>query len=170
MIKPFVKLVKALCSNTNPSEIAHAFACGMLLGFMPKDNLLWYIIFIAFYFLRIQRSVLTLSLLLGTLFAPLLDNVFNALGNFILTRQSLFSFYQWLLNIPFMSFTKFNNTVVIGSFVFGLIAYIPFFALARFVTYLFRKYAADGFNKWKLVKVIKQLPMIEKIAKISGEA
>ncbi|HAK68458.1 MAG TPA: TIGR03546 family protein, partial [Treponema sp.] len=46
MLKAFVKLIKALSSNTAPGEIAHAFAWGVILGFMPKDNALWYILFI----------------------------------------------------------------------------------------------------------------------------
>ena len=168
MIKPIIKLVKAMSSNTNPGEIAHAFALGILLGFMPKGNLLWYIVFMAFLFMRIQKGAFTLSLLLGAILAPLLDPVFDRVGWWILTQENAIPTYQWLLNVPFVSFTKFNNTIVMGSLACGLIAYIPLYWLGRLITMLWRKYVAASVNKWKVVKILKQVPFIEKIAKIAG--
>ena len=162
MLKSVSKFLKAVSSNTNPNEIAHAFACGILLGFMPKNNLLWYILFFLFFFLRIQRSVLTLTLIISTLVAPLMDPLFNIIGEWILTRPFLISFYQWLLNIPFVSFTKFNNTILMGSFVSGVILYLPCFGLSRLFIYLWRRFCAQWFNKLKLVQVIKKLSIAEK--------
>src|SRR5574344_688791 len=167
MIKPVVNLVKALSTNTKPGEIAHAFACGILLGFMPKNNLLWSILFVFILFMRIQRSALTLSLILGVLIAPALDNCFNAVGWWVLTQEGAIPTYRRLLDIPFVAFTKFNNTVVMGSLVCGLIAYIPLYWLCRGFTRLWRKYVAGFMGRTKVIKAIKKLPLIEKIADIA---
>ena len=40
MIANIVKLFRALNSNSKPSEIANALCLGLILGFMPKNNLL----------------------------------------------------------------------------------------------------------------------------------
>jgi hypothetical protein len=52
MIAQIVKFLNALNSNRNPSEIANAFCLGLMLGFMPKNNALWFIIFVFFFFVR----------------------------------------------------------------------------------------------------------------------
>ena len=44
MLKKLIKLLQAFNGNVNPAEIAHAFACGAILGLMPKNNLLWYLV------------------------------------------------------------------------------------------------------------------------------
>ena len=43
MLKVIVKFLKALNSNSHPGEIAHAVCLGMLLGFLPKNNIFWFI-------------------------------------------------------------------------------------------------------------------------------
>ena len=168
MIKPVVKLVKALSTNTDPGEIAHAFACGILLGYMPKNNLLWYILFVAILFMRIQRSALTLSLILGALLAPLCDPLFDKVGWWILTQQGAIPTYRYLLNIPFVAFTKFNNTIVMGSLACGIIVYIPLYWICRGIVLLWRKCIAGPLNKTPALKAMKNLPLIESIAKIAG--
>ncbi len=163
MLQALSKLLSALSSNRAPGEIAHAFACGMLLGFMPKTNLLWYILFVLIFFLRIQRATLTLTLLVAALLTPLLDPYFDSVGYWVLTQESLIPTYIKLLNIPFVAFTKFNNTVVMGSLICSLCAYIPFYAIARLLVFLWRKYLADGIRKSKLANIMRQIPLIQKL-------
>ena len=55
MLNQIVKFFKVLNSNRNPSEIANAFCMGVMLGFMPKDNALWFLIFVFFFFVRINK-------------------------------------------------------------------------------------------------------------------
>jgi uncharacterized protein (TIGR03546 family) len=150
----------AISSNTHPSEIAHAFACGILLGFMPKDNLLWYAVFIMLYFVRIQKSVYTLMFMLGSLLAPLLDPMFDKVGWWILTQQSAEPVYRWLLNVPFVAFTKFNNTIVMGSLASGVVLYIPLYLLSRLFTMLWRKYAMPAIYKWRIIDILDNIPVV----------
>ena len=64
-------MFKSLNANRAPGELAHAFALGMLLAFVPKGNLLWIFLFIFTFFLRINRGTLFLSIILGSIFIPL---------------------------------------------------------------------------------------------------
>lgn len=168
MLKPLINLIKALSSNTDPGAIAHAFCSGILLGFMPKDNLMWYVLFVFILFMRIQRATYTLSLVAGALLAALLDPLFDAVGWWFLTLDRAVPFYVRLLNVPFVAFTKFNNTIVMGSLVCGILAYIPLYFLARLVIWLWRKYLAESVRRLKLVQLLKQVPLIERLSAIAG--
>lgn len=169
MIKPVARLIQALSSNSDPGAIAHAFACGILLGFMPKNNLLWYVLFVFILFLRIQRATYSISVIIGALFAPLLDPIFDAVGVWILTRESLVPFFAGLLDIPFVSFTRFNNSIVMGSLCCSLIVYFPLYALSRLWTHLWRTYIASRVRKLKVVQIMEKIPLVEKIRDIANE-
>nr|WP_318717424.1 TIGR03546 family protein [uncultured Treponema sp.] len=169
MLKAIAKLLGAISSNTRPGAIAHAVSCGVLLGFMPKDNLLWYILFIFILFMNIQRGAYALSILLGAAFTVFLDPLFDSVGYSILTIESVKPYYASLLDIPFVAFTKFNNTVVMGSFVCGVAAYIPLYVLARLFVWAWRKYLAEKVRKLKIAAVLKNIPLVEKIAGMMGE-
>lgn len=169
MLKAIAKLLGAISSNTRPGAIAHAVSCGVLLGFMPKDNLLWYILFIFILFMNIQRGAYALSILLGAAFTVFLDPLFDSVGYSILTVESMKPYYASLLDIPFVAFTRFNNTVVMGSFVCGVAAYIPLYVLARLFVWAWRKYLAEKVRKLKIAAVLKNIPLVEKIAGMMGE-
>lgn len=169
MIKPIAKLIGALSSNTRPGAIAHAVSCGILLGFMPKDNLLWYILFVFFMFMNIQRGAYVLCILLGSALTVFLDPLFDSVGYSVLTVESMRSTYASLLDVPFFAFTRLNNTVVMGAFLCGIAAYIPAYAMGRLFVWAWRKYLAEKIRKLKITAVIKNLPLVEKIAGMIGD-
>lgn len=169
MLAYLINFLKALNSNSKPSQIANSFCIGLILGFMPKNNLLWYVLFIFFAFVRINKCGYYIMILIGTLSAYLLDPFFDRIGYAVLTFAPLENFYTWALDVPFVGFTKFNNTIVAGSLVFGLLAYIPFFLLMYLVIKLWRKHIAPRFNDSKVLKTIYSIPVIGKIASKAAE-
>lgn len=170
MLKALAKLIKALSSNNDPGAIACAFSFGILLGFMPKVSALWFVLFVFVLFMRIQRGAFTLSIILGVIIAPLLDPLFDSVGMYILTLPQYRNTYIKLLDIPFVAFTRFNNTVVMGSLACGLIAIIPLYFVGRGFIFVWRRFIGESLRKFKFIQMIKQIPLIEKIASIaSGE-
>ncbi|MBO4386905.1 MAG: TIGR03546 family protein [Treponema sp.] len=166
MLAPFIKFLQALSNNTAPGQIAHGFALGMILGLLPKDNLLWYLLFVFFFFFRIQRGVFSLSVIIWALIAPLLDPYFDYIGFYILSYEKFQPMFRTLVNIPFVAFTKFNNTVVMGSFVCGICAYIPIYILTRLFVLLWRRYLAKYVRKFGFLTIVKQLPGISKLIEL----
>ena len=169
MIKAIAKLFKALNANVNPGEIAHAFSCGILLGLMPKNNVFWYLLFIFILFIRINKPMYLLMTLLASAFAPFLDGLFDTVGYAFLTIPSLSDFFGQLFEIPFVAFTKFNNSLVIGSFLCGLVFYIPAYFIGRLFVFLWRKYITAFMRRTKITKVIAKLPLVSKIASLVGD-
>lgn len=167
MLKFFVKLFNAINSNSNPGEIAHAISIAMILGFMPKNNAFWYVLAVFFLFVRINKGALMLFTALFSLLAPSLDGVFDQLGYAILTIPQMQGFYATLIDIPFVAFTKFNNTIVMGSLVGGLILYIPIYIISRLITFFWRAKLVPVLRKTKLIMFIKKIPLVSRVSEIS---
>lgn len=168
MLGFIIKVFKAINSNSNPNEIAHAFSCALLLGFLPKDNLLWYLILVFCLFLRINKAAYALLIILFSFLAPFFDNLFDTIGYAILTLGPLQNVFNALLKVPFVAFTSFNNTIVMGSLISGIVLYVPIFFLAKLLVKLWRKNAYPFLAKTKLIKAIGKLPLIKKIAKLAA--
>lgn len=167
MLKAIIKFFKALNSNVHPGEIAHAVCLGMILGFMPKTNALWYILTVFFLFVRINKGSFILFTFLFSLLAPTLDNLFDTIGWWFLNIEKLKPAFIWLLEIPFVGFTKFNNTIVTGSLLASLALYIPVYFIVRIFLKYWRAFLAPAVRKSKLVVFLSKLPLIVKIGEMS---
>lgn len=163
MIGYIIKLLKALGSNSKPSQIANSFCIGLILGLMPKNNLLWWLVFIFFMFVRINKAGYFIMMILGAFISPYFDPIFHQIGEAVLTYEPLVPTFAKLLEIPFVGFTRFNNTIVCGSLVAGIIAYIPLFLFMLLFIWVWRKWIAPLFNKSKVVKMFMNLPLVNKI-------
>lgn len=163
MLTYIIKLLKALGANSKPSQIANSFCIGFLLGLMPKNNLLWYLLLIFFMFVRMNKAGYFIMMILGSFVSPYIDPIFNQIGEKVLTFEPLVPTFSKLLEIPFVGFTRFNNTIVCGSLVGGIIAYIPLFLFMLLFIWVWRKWIAPFFNKSKVVKMFFQLPLVNKI-------
>ena len=169
MIKKLVSLFKILNSNSKPGEIANAVCLGIMLGFIPKNNLLWYLLFVFFSFVRINKSAYFLVTLVMSFFACLADGFFDSLGYAVLTNKSLAPLFGNLLDIPFVGFTKFNNTIVFGATVFSLIIYIPLFIFFVFFVKYWRKNITAKWNNSKIATFFYKLPLVNKFREASLE-
>lgn len=163
MLGYILNLFKSLNSNSHPGEIAHGVALGVIMGMVPKDNALWYILFVFFFFIRINRAVYLLITLGVSLCIAPLDMTLDALGYQVLMFEPAIPIYRKLLDIPFVAFTKFNNTVVMGGLVAGLILYIPVYVLSRLIVRLWRTVLAPKITASKLWVGMKKIPLVEKI-------
>ena len=163
MLKWISGLFKALNANQNPAEMAHGFALGLMLGLMPKNNALWYLILVFFMFVRINKPTYLLTMLVVSYFAWILDPVFDVIGYTVLTFKPLEGLFGYLVDVPFVGFTKFNNSIVMGSFLFSLVLYVPVFILGIMFVKFWRNKIAPGFIKSPLYKAVANLPVVGKI-------
>ena len=169
MLKFIVKFLKALNSNSHPGEIAHAVCLGMLLGFLPKNNIFWYIITVFVLFMRINKGALVLCTLGFTFLAPLFDPVFDKVGYWFLLLPPLEPTFALLLDIPFVGFTKFNNTNASGSLLCGLVLYIPLYIIARLFVWLMRNRIVPLLRKTKFVVFFSKIPLVKKAVALAAK-
>lgn len=166
MLKPLVKFMKALNGNVKPSEIANAFCLGMIMGIMPKTNALWYVLFVFFMFFRFNKGGYLLMTALGSVIAPSLDALFDKAGYAVLMYPSFTPTFAKWIDVPFVGFTRFNNTIVMGSLVCGVAAYIPMFIIFVLLIKLWRRFVAPLMNNSKIAKAFYQVPIVASILKL----
>lgn len=166
MIKRFLSLFRSLNANSHPGEIAHAVSLGFILGFIPKGNLLWIFFFVFFMFVRINKGAYFLSILVAAALAPRMDPLFDSIGFFVLTQPSLSPFFSTLLAIPFVAFTNFNDTLVMGSLCASFVLYIPLYAFTRLLIRVWRKTLLTKFVNIKLVKKIGSVLKLRKVVDV----
>ena len=132
-IKYLQGLLKALNDNTSPSELAAGFALGAMLGLIPKFNLLALLIWLVLLLLQVNISMSVAATVIFSILGSLTDPLAERLGFFLLSGVPfLRPLWIGLYNTPIIPFSNFNNTLVMGNFVLGLLLWLPiFFAFRR---------------------------------------
>jgi uncharacterized protein (TIGR03546 family) len=155
MIAMLAKLLKALNSASSPGQIALAFALALIIGLTPLfsfHNLL--IVFIAC-IVRINFSAFLLATLFFSGLAYLLDPVAIALGESVLTHSAAQGFLTELYQSEFWRVTRFNNTLVMGSLMIALVAFIPVLIISRWLISAYRHKLMVWVEKLKITKLLK---------------
>jgi uncharacterized protein (TIGR03546 family) len=130
LIRQFLYLRKAITAVDSPRQVALGFALGMLLGLMPKGNLLVVLLSMVILSCRMNLAVAMLSTLTFSGVGMLADPLTHRLGLALLEWPLLRPLWTRLYSLPLVPWTDFNNTVVLGSFVLGLALLYPAYHLA----------------------------------------
>jgi uncharacterized protein (TIGR03546 family) len=165
MISFIAKIIVALNNNSRPGEMASAIAFGFWLALIPGGNLLWIFLFIIAFLLKHNTGAFLFSLAIFRLLAPFFDHILDNAGFFVLQLPVLQGFYTDLYNIPLVPYSNFNNSIVMGGFLLGLISWLPLFLLFLFLVKLYRKKVAPKVADSRIVKAMKKVPLLSKIIK-----
>jgi uncharacterized protein (TIGR03546 family) len=167
MLKQIVKLIVALNGNAKRSQIAAGFAWGLLLGLVPVGNFFWIVLFLVSFFFKHNHGSKLLAMVIVKLLSPLIAPPLDLLGWEVLHIESLEPLYTSWYNMPFVPFTRFNNTLVAGGLVGGIVLFIPAFIVFFGLVALYRKTIARKLRESKLVKGISaffaKIPFLNKI-------
>ncbi|MDL2228636.1 TIGR03546 family protein [Treponema sp. OttesenSCG-928-L16] len=163
MIKPIAKLIIALNGNVKRSQIAAGFAWGLLLGLVPVNSLIWFVLFIVSFFFKHNHAskllVLAIVKLLGSLLGPALD----WLGWEILHIEALAPMFTVWYNLPLVPFTRFYNTLVAGGLCAGVLLWVPVYFLVRALVPVYRNHLVPKIKSTKFFKALAKFPLISKI-------
>ena len=153
----FLKLLKQIVvifqTDISPNQVAWGFALGAILGLVP-NMFMKLVLFIVIMMFRVNISAAFLAWAVYEILSFALDPLFDVVGYQLLTIGSLNAFYTYLYNLPVVPFTKFNNTVVMGSFVVGIILIIPNMIIAKKLLVYYRTHLREKVSKWKIVKIL----------------
>lgn len=125
LFRPLRQLLAALTTNDSANQLAWGFTIGMVLGMVPKGNLIAALLMVMLCGLRVNRSAGLLAAGIFSLVSPLLDGVTHQIGESVLYQPGLQPFYAWLYEQPLGPFLGFHNTVTIGSLLFALYITYP---------------------------------------------
>ena len=170
MIKPVAKLIVALNGNMKKSQIAAGFSWGLLLGLIPAGNVFWIILFVASFFFKNHHAskllVLAILKILSGAIAPLMDIA----GWEVLHVEALQPFFTTLYNMPFVPWTRFNNTLVAGGLVSGIILWLPVFFLIFLLVPMYRSKVIPKIRNSKILAAIKKVPLISPLIEAVSKA
>jgi len=152
LLKQVFDLFKMLNSETGTNQIAAGLALGFALGMSPILSLQGFIIIILMLVFRVQIGAATLSAFFFSFIAYILDPLFHWVGDEILYMNSLQALFTTLYNMPLIPFTRFNNTIVMGSGVVGFILFIPLFFMFQILIKNYRVTVVARFKETKLWK------------------
>lgn len=155
ILKSFFSFIKLLNSETGTVQIAAGLATGFILGMTPIMSLQAFLVFIFLFVFRIQIGAAFVAMFFFKFAAYLFDPVFDSIGYFVLSMPSLQSFFTSLYNMPILPYTRFNNTIVMGSFIVTvLLSPIVFFLSLKLVAQYRVQVVAriQGTKAWKLLK------------------
>ena len=155
-----LKLLKSIAnilqSEISPNQIAAGAVIGVLIGLTPSSTLHFYLLFILMLILNVNIGSAMLSASIFKLAAIIIDPLSNKIGYYLLIDSTfLRNFWTNLYNTPIVPFTHFNNTVVLGSFVVGLLLALPVFLLSKKMLVIYRINFKDKVAKWKIMKWFK---------------
>ncbi|MDR2343298.1 MAG: TIGR03546 family protein [Spirochaetaceae bacterium] len=163
MVKGIAQLILALNSNEKKTQVAAGFSWGVLLALVPAGNAFWIALFFVSFFFRHNQGAKLLVTAVLKLAAPLVYPCTDMAGWAILNVAELKPFFTALYNMPFLPFTRFNNTLVAGGLATGAVLWIPVFLLMKALIPLYRNSFLPKIVNSKLIKAIKKLPFVSKI-------
>jgi uncharacterized protein (TIGR03546 family) len=156
MIQQVISLIRLMHSETDPRQISMGFALGMIPGLTPFMSLHNILVLLILLFIRANISAAILSWAVFSLLAFALDPLFHQFGLFLLTGVSaLQGVWTSLYNAPLVPYTKFNNSVLMGSLIVSLLAFYPVYWGGRIMVVKYRETVMDRLNRLKIVHVFR---------------
>jgi uncharacterized protein (TIGR03546 family) len=155
ILKQVFAFIKLLNSDTGNISLAAGVTSGFILGMTPVLSLHSLLVFLFLFFFRIQIGAAFLAAFFFKFAAFLLDPVFHSVGTKVLEMESLKAFFTSLYNMPIIPYTRFNNSIVMGSAVVTFaLSPIVFITSQYFIT-KYREQIVERFKKTKLWKAIE---------------
>jgi uncharacterized protein (TIGR03546 family) len=161
LLKQVFSFIKLLNSETGTNQIAAGFACGIILGFSPLISLQTALVFVLIFFLRIQVGAALLSAPVFAAVAWLLDPLFDGLGSLVLESEALKPLFTSLYHMPIVPFTRFNNSVVMGSGILAILLAPFVFALSKVLVTKYRQKILARFQNALWWKTLKATPLVQ---------
>ncbi len=152
LLKEIFSLIRILNSETGSKQIALGLTLGFILGLSPWISIQGILIFLFIIIFKVQAGAAFVSAALFSLITYVFDPLLHKLGSNVLKHDSLEGLWTTLYNAPLVPYTKFNNSVVMGGAVLGLIlAPLMYFIFYKLVS----KYQVTIVARFKNTKIWK---------------
>lgn len=155
-------LARTLQGGQDPRHLAAGFALGAAWGLVPKGNLLSVVFLLLFFFFRVDKPVALVTAFLFSLVGWLVDPAAHALGYALLVKAAFLKpLWTALYGLPIVPLTKFNNTVVLGNLVIGLVLFAPLYILGKRAAEAYAATWGKRFSNMPLVKAVTGLKVVQ---------
>jgi uncharacterized protein (TIGR03546 family) len=154
LLKLLQQLVKALNSEGTPLQVAAGLALGAGLGLTPIGCLHNAVVLLLTLLLNVSLAGFALG---WTAFVPVgfaLDPLFDRLGRLLLEAPALTPFWTAVTNMPVLPWAKLTNTVVLGSLVCWLLAFVPITVGAKWAVATYRARVYERLRRMRVFQLV----------------
>ena len=153
LLKQLFSFFQMLNSDTGTNQLSAGLALGVVLGFAPFFSLQGFFVILIIFFFRVQLGAAFLSAFFFKFVAFLMDPLSDQLGRAILENPSLRPLFIQLYNMPILPYTRFNDSIIMGSAAvsFGLV--IPLFFVFKILILKYREIVVRRYQQSKFWKV-----------------
>ncbi len=123
------RIIAILSQNRSPSQIAWGIAVGIMIGLIPKDNLVAISLLVMIGFLRVNQLVACSTAIAIHLFSGMLSTITISIGNSLLEQQFITDSIVFLYQFPILPWTCLENAQVVGGLGVGLTVLLPAYAI-----------------------------------------
>jgi uncharacterized protein (TIGR03546 family) len=120
-----------LLASTAPEQLALGFTIGMVIGLVPKGNLIALSLCVALFSIRCNKGLGLAAAVAFSFVGPWTDPFAHRIGLTVLSLESLQATYASVFKMPLGPWLGFNNTVVTGSLLMGLYVAYPVYWFTR---------------------------------------
>ncbi|HEY3391881.1 MAG TPA: TIGR03546 family protein [Lacipirellulaceae bacterium] len=136
--------IQRLIGVSTPRQLAAGFTLGMILGLVPKGNLIAISLCAMLFTLRVNKGLAVAAAIVFSFASPWADSLTHKLGAIALSVESLQPLYAWLYALPLGPWLGFHNTVVTGSLLVGVYLAYPAYCLVNAAFCRMQSVAADA--------------------------
>jgi uncharacterized protein (TIGR03546 family) len=161
LLRMLAGVFAVLNSEESPRGLAAGFAYGVMLGLVPLGFLATVLGLFAF-LININLAMMGIAALVFKVVAYLLDPVANKIGYALLVKTpALHAFWTRLYNMPVIPYTRFNNTIVLGSLVLGVVLLVPMYLIGMKFVAMYRSSIREKILKWKIVQWLDRSKFVQ---------
>ncbi|MFH1379404.1 MAG: TIGR03546 family protein [bacterium] len=169
IIKLIKKFVKLLNSDASPNQMASGFALGSIIGLTPFFSLhnigIWILVFL----LKVNVASAFLGVAVFSLAGFFLDPLADKIGYMVLSQsQALHGLWTAMYNMPIIPFTRFNNTLVMGSFIISIVLFVPIVLCMKYFVVYYRKHLQARLQKLRVFQLLKTSKLYQWYVKFIG--
>lgn len=155
MLSLLVKLLQALNSENSSRQMALAASFGFIVGMTPFLSL--HNLFILFFvlLLRVHIGSFILSVIFFSGVGYLLQNASIALGEYLLTLESLQACLTALYQSTWFKLAHFHHTYTFGAFMLSSVLAIPLYFTLEYLITKYRIHLKSFIENLYIVKALK---------------
>ena len=150
--RPFRYLAEVFLATDSPRRLAAGVMLGMMIGLVPKGNLIAVGLLVLLFAVRANLATGTIAAVLFSWMGFLFDPVSHRIGLALLGAQRLQPIWAYLYDLPLVPWTSFNNTVVFGSLVLGICLSYPVYRVSRRIFEVYQPWMLERLEAHRLLR------------------
>lgn len=162
-LRPLRQTVGVLLAHDSPRQVAAGVAIGVVLGLVPKGNLIAVALGVALLALRVNKPAGLAAATFCSWIGVAGDPFFHRLGAKLLGVDSLQPSLVWLYEQPLGPWIGFNNTVVLGALVTGLYAAYPCYLLSHMIAEKVQPPIAKWLLRYKVARALMGIDLTSRL-------